>query len=108
MPNLLIIFEKYSFLEKPIIVHIDQQVMTIGINRPKQKNSLDLSTAQYLTDALNAFEENKEVLIGILHGVGGNFCSGYDLFQIAKHHGKKDLPQFGPLVNQPRRSSIYQ
>ena len=82
--------------------------MTIAINRPKQKNSLDVSTAQYLSEALDAFDENKEVLIGVLHGVGGNFCVGYDLHEISKHEkSEHDLPQFASLVKHLCRSSLY-
>lgn len=74
--------------------------MTIGINRPSKKNSLDFSTAQYLSEALDAFEANQEVKVGILYGTNGNFCAGYDLHEIAKHNEKSDnqLPQFSSLV----------
>ncbi|XP_033231206.1 probable enoyl-CoA hydratase [Belonocnema kinseyi] len=88
--------------EKSILVNIEDKIMTITINRPKKKNSLDVSTAQYLSEALDAFDENKEVSVGILHGANGNFCAGYDLHEIEKHHGKSehDLPQFASLSNR--------
>lgn len=79
----------------------DGPVTIININRPETRNSLDISTAQSLSDALDAFEQDQESSVAILHGNGGNFCSGYDLKEIAKYDGENEdnVPQFGPLVN---------
>lgn len=73
----------------------------IGINRPERKNALNVATAQELLDELDKFENDENFLVGILHGIGGNFCSGYDLKEIAQYDGKNEevLPHFGPLVN---------
>ncbi|XP_043461557.1 probable enoyl-CoA hydratase [Leptopilina heterotoma] len=88
--------------ERTVLVEVDNQVMTIGINRPSKKNSLDFSTAQYLSEALDTFEANQEVKVGILYGTNGNFCAGYDLHEIAKHNEKSDnlLPQFSSLSSR--------
>lgn len=53
-----------------------------------------------MTEELDKFENDEKSVVGILHGIGGNFCSGYDLNEIAQYDGKNEevLPQFGPLV----------
>lgn len=76
------------------------QVTTIGINRPEKQNCLDIKTAQLLSEALDEFENNEETLVAVLYGIGGNFCGGYDLHEIANYNGENEdgIPHFGPLV----------
>lgn len=54
----------------------------IGINRPEVRNCVNLATAEQLSHAIEHFENDPESPIGILYGVGGNFCSGYDLKEL--------------------------
>lgn len=76
------------------------KVTTIGINRPEKRNCLDVATAHLLSETLDEFENNEESLVGVLYGVGGNFCAGYDLKEIADYDGENEgsIPHFGPLV----------
>lgn len=78
-----------------------ENVALIGINRPDTKNALNVATAQQLSDELEKFENDENSVVGILHGIGGTFCSGYDLAEIAQYNGENEevLPQFGPLVD---------
>lgn len=100
--HLLLTFILYHKIisESSIIVEHYDGIITIGINRPEKKNCLDVITAQKLSDELDKFEENEKIVAGVLHGVGGNFCSGYDLTEIAQFDGENEekLPHFGPLV----------
>lgn len=79
----------------------DNLVTTIGINRPHRKNALDTKTAQQLVEALDEFEKDKESTVAVLHGMGGSFCSGFDLHELAEYDGESEdqVPQFGPLVH---------
>ncbi|XP_031834506.1 putative enoyl-CoA hydratase [Nomia melanderi] len=88
--------------EKNILVEFIEGVTTIGINRPDKKNSLDLATTQELVQELEKFENDENSFVGVLHGFGGNFCSGYDLKEISQYDGKNEeiLPQFGPLADR--------
>ncbi|XP_076629230.1 short-chain-enoyl-CoA hydratase [Colletes latitarsis] len=88
--------------EKNIVIDSFEGVTIIGINRPQTKNCLDTVTAQELSDELEKFENDKESVVGVLHGIGGNFCGGYDLKEIAKYDGTNEetLPQFGPLADK--------
>lgn len=87
---------------------LEQDIVTIiTINRPEKKNCLDVATAEKLSEALDAFENDESSKVCVLHGVGGNFCSGYDLSEIAKYDGENEsgAPQFGTLANKLELSS---
>lgn len=62
---------------------------------------MDSITAQLLCDALDEFEKDENAVVGVLHGIGGNFCSGFDLHEIANYNQEKEdnLPQYGTLVS---------
>lgn len=94
-------------VKEAIVADKHGTVTLIGINRPEKKNCLDVATSVQLTEALNAFEEDKEASVCILHGIGGNFCSGYDLHELAGYDGKteENIPQFGALMNRNILSS---
>ncbi|XP_078053391.1 putative enoyl-CoA hydratase isoform X2 [Augochlora pura] len=95
-------FYLYLFLETNILTNHFEGVAIIGINRPDKKNCLDVATAQELVEELDRFENDEASVVGVLHGVGGNFCSGYDLKEIAQYNGKNEeiLPQFGSLADK--------
>ncbi|XP_024946264.1 probable enoyl-CoA hydratase, mitochondrial isoform X2 [Cephus cinctus] len=88
--------------EKSIIVNRIKNITTIGINCPEKKNSLNVATAQRLSEAIDVFEQDEEAVVGILHGYGGNFCAGFDLKEIAKYDGESEenVPHFGVLANR--------
>lgn len=92
--------------ESAILVTQMGKVTTIGINRPEKRNCLDTATAQLLSEALDEFENNEEASVGVLYGVGGNFCAGYDLKEIADYDGESEenIPHFGPLANRTELS----
>lgn len=55
----------------------------IGINRPEKRNCVNPETANLLKLAFQNFEDDDNALIAILYGIGGTFCAGYDLKEIA-------------------------
>ena len=58
-------------------------VTTIGINQPQKRNCINRATANKLSRAVLEFEEDDSALVGVLHGIGGNFCAGYDLEELS-------------------------
>lgn len=58
-------------------------VTTIGINRPEKRNCINVETARSLEKSIVDFENDESSLVGVLYGKGGNFCSGYDLHELA-------------------------
>ncbi|XP_066482653.1 enoyl-CoA hydratase EchA19-like isoform X2 [Tiliqua scincoides] len=68
---------------RSVINEIHGTIMTIGINRPEARNAVNQETARLLFQAFKSFEEDNSVKVAILHGLGGNFCAGYDLKELA-------------------------
>jgi len=69
----------------PVIIEKDEafKIMSIGINRPNKRNCVNKATADLLFDAFNKFNEDDDYHVAVLHGIGGNFCAGYDLTELA-------------------------
>ncbi|CAG9765103.1 unnamed protein product [Ceutorhynchus assimilis] len=60
-------------------------ITTIGINRPDKRNCIDKSTSEMLEAAISSFERDPSASVAVLYGTGGNFCSGFDLAEIAEN-----------------------
>ncbi|KAF9892802.1 hypothetical protein FE257_000391 [Aspergillus nanangensis] len=69
-------------------------ITTIQINRPHRRNAVNPSTAQKLYDHIIAFEDDVTQKVCILTGMGGTFCAGADLHEVAKggNSNNKDTP----------------
>jgi enoyl-CoA hydratase/carnithine racemase len=59
-------------------------IMTISMNRSKKRNCVNEEMAQQLLEAFNAFEADENMYCAVFHGIGGNFCAGYDLEELAE------------------------
>jgi hypothetical protein len=77
-------------------------ITTIGINRPQKRNCINMATANKLSRAVLEFEEDDSALVGVLHGIGGNFCAGYDLEELSGfdvNMGVVNEAGHGPMVS---------
>jgi enoyl-CoA hydratase len=54
-------------------------VLILTLNRPEAKNSFNAALSQALSAALDRFEEDPDLRVGILTGAGGSFSAGMDL-----------------------------
>lgn len=68
-------------------------LVTVGINRPEARNAVNQETAGRLLQELEAFDSDPELSVAVLHGIGGNFCAGYDLKELANHTASLKLEQ---------------
>src|SRR5512144_2183342 len=57
----------------------DGHVVTITIDRPEARNSLDLEHFGQLADSWVRFRDDDEAFVAILTGVGDVYCVGADL-----------------------------
>jgi enoyl-CoA hydratase/carnithine racemase len=55
------------------------------LNRPERKNALTPEVAEQLLYWLQVLEADEEVKVILLRGVGGFFCAGLDLKEMAEH-----------------------
>lgn len=73
-------------------------VTTIILDRPGVRNAVDGATAEALSAAFRAFDEDASASVGVLYGEGGTFCAGADLGAFAKGTGNRLSPEGdGPL-----------
>jgi enoyl-CoA hydratase len=56
------------------------------------RNAVDRQTAEALTLAFRAFDEDPEAKVAVLYGEGGNFCAGADLKAIAAGQSNRTEP----------------
>lgn len=88
-----------------VLVARDGPVWTVTLNRPAVRNAVDGATAQALADAFRAFDLDAEACVAVLHGAGGQFCSGADLKAVAAGFGESsranplndDIDATGPM-----------
>ncbi len=66
-----------------VISRRDGKVLTVTINRPEVRNAVDSATAAALADAFKKFEADDTLCAAVLTGVGGSFCAGADLREVA-------------------------
>lgn len=78
--------------ESGIQVETRGHMRVIGINRPHRSNAINPRAADDLYQAFGAFDRDPEVHVAVLHGIGGNFCAGYDLKELASTRDYSQLP----------------
>lgn len=63
------------------LVKLERQgsVFVISLNRPHKRNAINKDMAAALRHAFQTFETDDTATVGVLHGIGGSFSSGYDM-----------------------------
>ncbi|GAA3127772.1 crotonase/enoyl-CoA hydratase family protein [Rhodococcus baikonurensis] len=85
-----------------VLVEADSGILTITINRPKQRNAMTLAAATVIAEALTRLDDDPKLSVAVLTGSSGTFCAGMDLkrFQL----GERPVVEgrgFGGLVEAP-------
>lgn len=77
-------------------------IAVITIDRPEAKNAVNEEVATGIAAAVDELEDRADLVIGILTGAGGTFCSGMDLKAFTKGESPV-LPGrgFGGLTEHP-------
>jgi enoyl-CoA hydratase len=67
--------------EAPDLVLVERRddVLTITINRPAQRNAVNHEVAVQLASALDELDSDPTLSVGVLTGAGGTFSAGMDL-----------------------------
>jgi enoyl-CoA hydratase len=71
----------------------DGHIVTVTINRPETRNSLDMAHFRDLAHAWAAFRDDTDAWVAVITGVGRDFCTGADL--------KKFIPELTGDLPQP-------
>jgi enoyl-CoA hydratase/carnithine racemase len=65
--------------DAPVLVRRDGPAARITLNRPAQRNALDLALMRAVTDALVEIGRDADVRAIVIEGAGPAFCAGHDL-----------------------------
>ena len=64
---------------KTIVVEVKEKTLWIGLNRPRLLNAINFQMLDETIHALTRLDEDSDIGVGVLYGLGGNFCSGGDM-----------------------------
>lgn len=79
----------------PLITQVEAGVAWITLNRPEQRNALDIPTLKKLHATLEAFNTDPAVRVVVLTGTGRSFCAGADLAEWAEAEARGALETYG-------------
>ncbi len=88
-----------------VLYEVDGHVATLTLNRPDQRNAISPELTTAMASALDRFEADDEVWVGILTGAGANFCAGADLKALAAGRSAELVTEaggFAGFVRYPR------
>jgi len=94
---------------RKVLFETQGNVAVITLNRPEQRNAIDAQTCTQLRDAIEIFENDDQLHVGVLCGKGSVFCAGMDLKAFS--NGEAEAILFGPgrlggLVSRSRTKPI--
>lgn len=84
---------------------VEGHIATLTLNRPEQRNAVSPELTSAMAAALERFEADDEVWVGILTGAGANFCAGADLKALGAGRGAElstEAGGFAGFVRYPR------
>jgi enoyl-CoA hydratase len=62
-----------------VLVQREGAVLVVTIDRPAVRNAIDRATSEALACAMDELDADPALMVGILTGAGGHFCTGMDL-----------------------------
>lgn len=92
-----------------VLYDVDGHIATITLNRPEQRNAVSPELTQQLAAAMDRFEAEEEVWVGILTSTGTMFSAGADLKAIGAGRGEElstEAGGFGGFVRYPRTKPV--
>ncbi|WP_176506968.1 enoyl-CoA hydratase/isomerase family protein [Pseudomonas urethralis] len=78
-----------------LLTQVEAGVAWITLNRPEQRNALDIPTLKKLHAALEAYNTDPAVRVVVLTGTGRSFCAGADLAEWAEAEARGALETYG-------------
>lgn len=79
----------------PVRSEIQGPVCTIILDRPAKRNAIDRPTANALRAAFEQFEADDQLLVAVLWGANGTFCSGADLTAMSDPETRNEVDAEG-------------
>ncbi len=88
-------------MENIFVSEVENEVVTITLNRPKKKNALSIALRDEISDTLTKLSGNNAVKVVVIKGAGDVFSAGFDLKELQK--GMKDKNFNGTLWSSSDR-----
>jgi len=108
------------FCDSILLIEKNKGVMTLILNRPKQRNALNFKLLQRLKDTLSELQDdvtNMETRAVVVVSNGPSFCSGHDLKEIqtlstsddrkALFHLCSEVMNLWSLIPQPTIAAVH-
>ncbi len=85
----------------------DGGVAVITLNRPSQKNAINLAVTHRMVEILQDFDSRSDLSVAIITGAGGVFCAGMDLKAFLKGE-RPSIPEYGfaGITQKPPRKPV--
>lgn len=90
-----------------MLVQREGAVLVVTIARPQVRNAIDRATSEAVARAMDELDADPHLVVGILTGAGGNFCTGMDLKAFLRGE-RVELPGRGlaGIVETPPRKPL--
>lgn len=87
---------------------IHGSVALVRLNRPDQRNAINMALMQEFKDAIDKLESDADLTVGVLTGAGKIFCAGMDLaaFAAGERPGITEPSHFAGFVSRARSKPI--
>ncbi|RWG00843.1 enoyl-CoA hydratase-related protein [Mesorhizobium sp.] len=95
--------------DEAVLFETRGNIAVISINRPQRRNAIDSRTTHCLRTAINRFETEDALAVGIIRGEGPVFCSGMDLQAFLDGKAEEILfgdGRLGGLVSRARQKPL--
>lgn len=101
-------FARNLQVNKPVLLSREGAALVVTLNRPEQRNALDLDMRAQLAEAIYEARDTNDVKVVVLTGSGSHFCAGGDLKSLSAREpsplaGRERVrrlhPWFRELVN---------
>jgi enoyl-CoA hydratase len=101
-----------------ILYEVEDRIARISLNRPETRNCLSFGMRRDIVSALREAEQDDNVSVVLIEGIGPSFCSGYDLSGLGdaserphgdaseRPHGWVASPHFDQWTDQFARSCL--
>lgn len=101
MHLLFFVLDTISCSDVKVFKH--QHVTLISLNRPDNKNRLNVETVNELNKVILNFENDNSSTIAVLYGEGGSFCAGFESDMLTKMPQIYNVPKnyffLCPVIN---------
>lgn len=78
-----------------LLCQIEAGIARVSLNRPEQRNALDIPNLQALYQLLGELEADPAVRVLLLTGSGKSFCAGADVAEWAAAEARGELESYG-------------